>query len=177
MQHGARATNLLDGAGLRPTRARALVLAAILDAGRPLSHPALAELLPDLDRVTVFRSLKALKASGLLHGIQGLDGVLRYVANPASRRGCPGKHPHFLCLECGAMTCLSGQKLPHVRVPEGSEVAGKQFLVYGLCPACSAQNSGEGESGEDATDPIGSRPQRKRPIAGMFSGPNTKVAP
>jgi len=139
MQFETRAEDLIDGAGIRSTKARAQVLAAILSAGRSLSHPELAGLLPDLDRVTVFRSLKALKASGLLHGIQGLDGILRYVANPVGRKGCPGRHPHFLCLECGAMSCLSEQKLPHVRVPVGAEVAGKQYLVYGICPRCSAK--------------------------------------
>ncbi len=151
MTKGTQAVDLLDDAGIRPTKARALVLAAIMEAGRPLSHPALTALLPELDRVTVFRSLKALKTSGLLHGIQGLDGLLRYVANPASRKGCPGKHPHFLCLECGAMTCLPEQRMPHVRVPEGSEVVGKQFLVYGLCPLCSAKNQKSGNPADLAT--------------------------
>lgn len=156
MRFDRRAEDLIDGAGIRLTKSRAQVLSAILAAGRSLSHPELAGLLPELDRVTVFRSLKALKASGLLHGIQGLDGILRYVANPVGRKGCPGRHPHFLCLECGAMSCLSDQKLPHVRVPDGAEVAGKQYLVYGLCPLCGAKS--RSKRGQPAVPGIPGRP-------------------
>ena len=64
MRHEPLAIDILDGAGIRPTKARAQVLEAILSSGRSLSHSELASLLPALDRVTVFRSLKALKASG-----------------------------------------------------------------------------------------------------------------
>ena len=158
MRRGKQTEDLLDGAGIRPTKARAQVLEAIMGAGRSLSHPELAGLLPELDRVTVFRSLKALKASGLLHGIQGLDGVLRYVVNPVGRRGCPGKHPHFLCLECGAMSCLSDQRLPHVRVPEGAEVSGKQYLVYGICPVCRSKGAASPGSTEAAGTTAGHQP-------------------
>jgi len=129
---------LLNEAGLRPTAPRETVLATLLAAGRSLSHPDLADLLPALDRVTVFRSLKTLKASGLLHAVRGIDGILRYFVNPHGKRGCPGSHPHFLCLGCGEMSCLEDQSLPRVEVPRGSEVQGKQLLVYGVCARCSA---------------------------------------
>jgi Fur family ferric uptake transcriptional regulator len=132
---------LLEGAGLRPTEIRQRVLSALLSAGRSLSHRELVELLSGLDRVTIFRSLKLLKKSALVHAVQGIDGTLRYVVNPVERQGCPGGHPHFLCLKCGAMTCLLDQELPRVRVPEGAEVRGKQLLVYGICPSCAAGKS------------------------------------
>ncbi|HUW41704.1 MAG TPA: transcriptional repressor [Rectinemataceae bacterium] len=138
MADDSASCDLLEGAGLRPTEVRRRVLSALLSAGRPLSHRELVELLPGLDRVSIFRSLKLLKEAALLHGVQGVDGTLRFVVNPAERKGCPGGHAHFLCLECGAMTCLLDQELPRVRVPEGAEVRGKQLLVYGLCPACAA---------------------------------------
>jgi Fe2+ or Zn2+ uptake regulation protein len=128
---------LLSEAGLRPTAQRESVLATLLATGRSLSHPELADLLPALDRVTVFRSLKTLKASGLLHAVRGIDGIQRYFVNPRGKRGCPGSHPHFLCLVCGEMSCLEDQVLPRVEVPRGSEVQGKQLLVYGTCARCS----------------------------------------
>ncbi|MGO8692773.1 MAG: Fur family transcriptional regulator [Rectinemataceae bacterium] len=128
---------LLEAAGLRPTEVRQRVLSALLTAGRSLSHRELAELLGGLDRVTIFRSLKLLKRSALVHGVQGIDGTLRYIVNPAERKGCPGGHPHFLCLECGEMTCLLDQELQRVRVSEGAEIRGKQLLVYGICPSCA----------------------------------------
>lgn len=153
---------LLEGAGLRPTEVRQRVLSALLSAGRSLSHRELADLLVGLDRVTIFRSLKLLKKSALVHGVQGVDGTLRYVVNPSERRGgnagCPGGHPHFLCLECGAMTCLLDQELPRVRVSEGAEVRGKQLLVYGICPSCAS-----GKHKRAVHKSVGRKSRLKRP--------------
>jgi len=88
--------------------------------------------------VTIFRSLKNLKKARLVHSVQGIDRTLRYFINPAEKRGCPGGHPHFLCLACGGMSCLSDQQIAIVRVPRGAEVRGKQLLVYGVCPSCAS---------------------------------------
>jgi Fur family transcriptional regulator, ferric uptake regulator len=130
-------TNMLKGAGLRPTPTRQRVLAALMSAGQSLSHAELADALPDLDRVTVFRSLKMLKEVRLVHSVRGTDGTLRFGTNPAQTPGCPGGHPHFLCVECGGMTCLPDQVLPDVRVPRGALVQGKQLVVYGVCARCA----------------------------------------
>ena len=130
-------SSMLRRAGLRSTAARRQVLASFLAAGRALSHREIVNLLFGLDRVTVFRSLKNLKKAHLVHSVQGIDGTLRYVLNQPKNRGCPGGHPHFLCLRCGRMLCLANQRLATVRVPEGAKVYGKQFLVYGACASCS----------------------------------------
>ncbi|HTX73064.1 MAG TPA: hypothetical protein VMC79_09590 [Rectinemataceae bacterium] len=169
MPDASPTARLLLDAGLRPTAVRQRVFAALSAEGRALSHRELAESLGDLDRVSIFRSLKLLKKSGLVHGIQGIDGTFRYVLSvvappaasaqgPGSSKsggatvrsatagsslsssapgGCPGGHPHFLCTNCGIMSCLLDQEMPRVRVPEGSLVRGKQLLVYGLCAACA----------------------------------------
>lgn len=138
MHKSAKPSSVLKDAGLRPTLARQRVLSSLLTAGRSLSHRELVDLLFELDRVTIFRSLKNLKKARLVHSVQGIDGTLRYVPNPTQERGCPGGHPHFLCLECRGMSCLIDQDMPVIRVPERTEVRGKQFLIYGICPSCSS---------------------------------------
>ncbi len=150
---------LLAASGIKPTKSREAVLDALLASGRPLSHPELASRLGALDRVTIFRSLKTLRASGLLHSVRSLDGVLRFVVNPSRDSRCPGSHPHFLCLSCGTMSCLESQELPRVEVPDGAEVSGKQFLVYGLCPSCSRATRAE----------MGTKKKRTRELAGRGS--------
>jgi len=125
-------------AGLRRTRDRGRVLALLLDASRPLTHQELSRRLPDMDRVTLYRVLDALEGGGLLHRIQGAEGVWRYRAHAEETVGCPGGHPHFLCLRCGRMTCLTDQALPRVEVPEGAVVRNKQLVASGLCAACAA---------------------------------------
>jgi Fur family ferric uptake transcriptional regulator/Fur family zinc uptake transcriptional regulator len=135
-----RADQLLQGAGLRPTKARELVLNLLHQAARPLAHHEIA-VRPEaerLDRVTLYRTLSTLQRAGLVHRVQGVDGVWRFRAHAAERVECPGNHPHFLCLSCGAMSCLDEQALPWVSVPEGTEVKGKQLVVYGRCRRCAA---------------------------------------
>jgi hypothetical protein len=36
------------------------------------------------------------------------------------------------------MSCLLGQTMPYVEVPEGTVVEAKQFVVYGICPECAS---------------------------------------
>ena len=135
----------LMGAGLRATPVRRDVLAALTAAGYPVSRQELAAL-PGIeahDRVTLYRTLNRLKAAGLVHAVQGMDGVWRFCAHPPRTPGCPGNHPHFLCRRCGRMRCLIGQRLPHVEVPPDVEVEGKQLVIYGLCADCAALEAKE----------------------------------
>jgi Fur family ferric uptake transcriptional regulator len=139
------AQQILQVAGLRRTKAREAVLSLLCMAERPLAHHEIA-VRPEagrLDRVTLYRTLTALQRAGLVHRIQGVDGVWRFRANATDRVQCPGNHPHFLCLHCGEMSCLDAQRLPWVSVPEGTEVKGKQLVVYGRCGKCAAKEREE----------------------------------
>jgi hypothetical protein len=35
------------------------------------------------------------------------------------------------------MTCLHDQPMPHVQVPPGAVVEGRNFLVFGRCARCA----------------------------------------
>lgn len=131
----------LKGCRLRATAARLAVLGRLSDTGQPVSPSQLGSenLGRSFDRVTIYRTLAALKRTGLVHAVRGTDGVWRYRAHAPAGGRCPGDHPHFLCLRCGLMSCLPGQRLPRVQVPPGAAVKGKQLLVYGLCPDCAAR--------------------------------------
>ena len=140
-----RADELLQVAGLRRTKAREAVLSLLCKAERPMAHHEIA-VSPEadrLDRVTLYRTLTALQGAGLVHRVQGVDGVWRFRAHATERVECPGNHPHFLCLSCGEMSCLDAQTLPWVSVPEGTEVKGKQLVVYGRCRRCAAAHREE----------------------------------
>jgi len=165
-----RVAEALRRAGLRRTRARVMVMEALLAHPRPLSHQDISRLplIAALDRVTLYRTLDVLTRRGLLHAVQGLDGRLRFRLHPHSMAGCPGDHPHFLCRECGHMVCLENQQMPYVKVPDGAQVEGKQMLVYGYCPDCAGQSKGTGadtdgdgasagDQGRDGASAIGQR--------------------
>jgi Fur family ferric uptake transcriptional regulator/Fur family zinc uptake transcriptional regulator len=131
---------ILCVAKLRATHQRKLVLRLLVEKGSPLSHSEISStLVESLDKVTLYRTLQTLKAAGIVHQVQGLDGVWRFCAHDPESKGCPGDHPHFLCLHCGKMFCLTDQRLPRVEVPEGMTVEGKQLVVYGCCSECSPE--------------------------------------
>jgi len=133
-----QAEKLLRRAGLRNTPIRLDILEALILEGRPVTHGEISSIKQGeaLDRVTLYRNLTALQKKGIVHGIMGVDGVWRYCAHDMDQPGCPGNHPHFICLSCKTMICLIGQRLPTVKVPEGYSVTGKRLIVYGLCPKC-----------------------------------------
>ena len=134
-----RAEQVLAGAGLRRTVGRLRILEALIRFDNPVSHAELSELqeLSDMDRVSIYRNLSLFSRSGLIHSVMGEDGVTRFRFHSSRYKGCPGNHPHFLCLSCSKMICLTGQRLPSVDVPEGFTVSGKQLTVYGYCDQCA----------------------------------------
>lgn len=146
-----QAQELLKWAGLKKTKIRLEILESLIWESRPLSHAELSSLerLSSLDRVTVYRNLAALQKSGIVHGIMGVDGIWRYCAHDMNQPGCSGNHPHFICLSCKTMICLTGQRLPTVKVPEGYTVSGKRLLVYGYCPACRKKSDPGADSSQN----------------------------
>ncbi|MCK6530637.1 transcriptional repressor [Myxococcota bacterium] len=139
----------LRSAGLRCTPARLSVLGTLDALGQPVTHADLSAH-PDvagMDDITLYRTLGTLVDAGLIHRVQGIDGAWRYCVQPRDRAGCPGNHPHFLCTGCRRMECLVDQAMPRVRVPEGAEVRGRHFVVYGRCAACAAASAGSGAPG------------------------------
>lgn len=150
---------LLDLAGLRRTRARRVVLEMLNRVDRPLSHQEIA-CSPEtchLDRVTLYRTLTTLQQAGLLHRVQGIDGVWRFRGHRAHSGKCGGNHIHFLCLACNRMSCLPEQPLPWIEEPAGAEVFGKQLVVYGRCAQCRSRgNIGETDQPDGARDSDGS---------------------
>jgi len=169
------ATELLRRSGARATAVRVRVLEILLRAGCPVSQPDLTRSaeLAGCDRVTLYRTLKLLREAGLAHAVQGVDGSWRFCAQVPGAQGCPGNHPHFLCLSCGRMVCLAEQKLPHVEVPPGVEVQGKQLVVYGRCRPC-AEGRGAGSRAAESAAPArlrGLRAPRATRTARSGEGP------
>ncbi|MDR3354695.1 MAG: transcriptional repressor [Synergistaceae bacterium] len=138
---GAHAENVLKKtlrtAGLKVTPLRIEVLGRLTDAARPLSHSEIQTMMPDIDRVTLYRTLSSFVDADIAHQVQGLDGMWRFCAHARDESRCPGNHPHFLCLSCGTMVCLTDQVMPRINVPEGCIVSGKQLVVYGKCQNCA----------------------------------------
>lgn len=139
----AELRNAIRAVGLRSTAPRVAVLNWLRQARAPLSHGEIAEALaPDgFDRATIYRNLVDLTEAGLLRRIDVGDHVWRFErdAGDGSARSAEPTHPHFVCVDCGALSCL-----PEVSVaisPKPGSQRSKigdvsQVLLQGHCGHC-----------------------------------------
>ena len=136
-----RIKNRLRRASLRATPHRIRILSLLEQEARPLSHLEILQSITEfrLDRVTLYRILASLTEAGIVHQVQGTDGIWRFCAHDETDNQCPGGHPHLLCEKCGTMMCLNHTRMQHVDVPEDFEVHHKQLIIVGLCAKCRKQ--------------------------------------
>lgn len=129
---------MLRGAGLRSTAARMSVLQMLRKAKSPMSHAELAaELMPlGFDKATIFRNLADLSDAGLVLRHELGDHVWRFeLLDPQHAEN--GAHPHFVCVECGNVTCLGSLNLtPKLKTVNDQIGRVTEVLLRGHCKNC-----------------------------------------
>jgi Fur family ferric uptake transcriptional regulator len=129
-------SDILREKGLRATKGRMEVLQLFFEAGRPLVHKQISEMLRlKLDRASVYRILNAFMQAGILHQAY-VDGTSRVYELPDKCEGT-NCHPHFSCRRCGVTTCLDNLKVNYSgSLAKGFIAEKKKVLIEGLCPKC-----------------------------------------
>ncbi len=125
--------DLLRTAGLKVTSGRVRVLDALRAASQPLSHADIETLLPDADRVTLYRVLDSLVACGLALKAVDARGVFRFSVSGAQREH--KEHVHFRCTDCGGVFCLKAAPPP--KLPRGFRLGTVEFDISGVCAQCN----------------------------------------
>lgn len=126
--------------GLRATPARIATLRLLKEASAPLTHAETASHLESLgiDKATVFRNLNDMVSAGLLRRTELGDHVWRFeLIGNDNHDG--SAHPHFICVDCGVVSCLGNVKLTagSIRLSrEYGEVT--EILLRGHCNDCSS---------------------------------------
>lgn len=135
MMREADFRRLLEESGIRITDQRLALLQELSRIRVPISHPELTERMAQgmLDRATIYRNLLSLTESGLLIRTQLGDNVWRYEL-PRAKGKEHRKHPHFVCTDCGDVTCLSENSVTLKGASLRSRVV--EVQLRGLCPAC-----------------------------------------
>ena len=104
--------------GVRVTAARLDVLCVLLRAKRALTHQEIHDDVPDLDRVTLYRTLDCLTEHGITHKISGDDRVFRYASQQHTPQAVSNhQHSHFKCTRCAQIFCLD-ESLSATQLPE-----------------------------------------------------------
>jgi len=130
---------MLRAAGLRATAARVAVLRLLHGLDAPTSHPEVHAALSEegWDRATLYRNLNDLTDKGLLRKSDLGDHLWRYeLAGDDHHEG--ENHPHFLCTECGDVSCLPDLVLPHMPgAPKALQKGVVDIQFRGTCDACA----------------------------------------
>ena len=109
-------------------------------AKSPQSH---ADIVADLqpmgfDPTTLYRNLIDLSEAGLVTRRDLGDHVWRFeMQGPASNH--PGGHPHFVCTDCGEVSCLpdgSVKVMPMAGVFRAMAVDNLEVQLKGRCDRC-----------------------------------------
>ena len=132
---------VLRDSGLRSTNPRVAVLQHLQAHRGPLSHGELVEVLADLgfDAATIYRNLTDLTGAGLLNRINLGDNVWRFELRERSK-ATPPEHPHFVCIECGEVTCLSEVRVKLTPAPGSIKSVVNSIsdiVIKGQCMQCA----------------------------------------
>ena len=102
---------LLRAAGLRSTAPRIAVLEYFHEHAGPNSHAELFKALADkgFDRATIYRILMDLAEADILSRTDLGDHVWRFeLKKGVGSVKHTEEHPHFVCVDCGEVSCLPG---------------------------------------------------------------------
>ena len=145
--------NSLKERGIRLTRQRRILLDLIDKSGRHLDADTLCQLAqekdPKLNRVTVYRTLKLLKMSGLIDelDLMHVGGDQHYYETRLKQ-----EHAHLVCLRCGKVEEFFGEPLQKMRKQIesnlGFQIVSARTEMGGYCPDCQALRAQEKNSAE-----------------------------
>lgn len=120
--------------------------AVIETLGKRSDHPtaesiyeAVRKRLPDISRMTVYRTLDLLVEIGNVRKVGQFGSSVRY--DPITAR-----HHHLACIRCDALVdlhdpALDGLDLPAIR-RTGFKVTDYSVMFTGVCPACRREATG-----------------------------------
>ncbi len=122
--------------GLRATPARVATLLVLREASSPLTHAEVTDCLSEhgFDKATVFRNLNDMASAKLLNRSELGDHVWRFEIADGDEHA---SHPHFVCVDCGSVTCVE-----ELELTKKSKTASKQvgqvteILLRGHCNDC-----------------------------------------
>ncbi len=135
--------NLLTEGRLRVTQPRKLIMQVLAGSEAAVSQADIEKALESqVDRVTVYRTLKSFEEAGIIHKISDTDSVTKYALclDDCHKGGAHShNHAHFHCNACGNTTCLNSVRIEVPDLPKGYQVSETNLIVSGLCTACLAK--------------------------------------
>lgn len=130
--------NILKKADLRHTKVRESVLDIMLKSEHAVTSGDIDNAFVDMDRITLYRTLKTFEEKGIIHKILDQSGSSKYAmcAADCSEHHHHDSHLHFHCEACGNTFCLDDTSTPEVNLPAGYKPKTTSVVVSGICDKC-----------------------------------------
>lgn len=130
---------LLRHKGLRVTHTRKKVLRIFQQKDHEaLANADIEKQFPDIDRITLYRTLKTFEQKGILHQVIDGTSTSKYAlcSHDCTVHDHQDEHAHFNCVQCGKTVCLEETTLPEINVPEGYQLQERYLVLSGVCNDC-----------------------------------------
>jgi len=129
---------LLKSKGLNVTDIRRRVLIALMQPGRALTQKELEEELErqlgQVDRVTLYRTIRVLLEKGIIHQIPIDAQLVKYKLAGEHKKS---DHPHFHCSCCNKLVCMPQLNIKQNMLPGGFTMQTVSLVIEGVCPQCN----------------------------------------
>lgn len=122
---------------VRPTAMRMLVYEVLEKNRKAMNLNEIEKHFENVERSTIFRTLKTFEENHIIHGIDDGTGAIKYALCADDCFCQPSDlHVHFLCNRCGQTQCLKNIPLPYLVLPEGFSFESANFVIQGTCSNC-----------------------------------------
>ena len=128
---------ILDRKAIKLTAMRRLVLDVLIENRKALNLYEIEKQFDNVDRSTIFRTLKTFQDNYLIHSVDDGTGAIKYaLCDDDCTCNLEDLHIHFLCNNCGQTHCLKNIPIPVLDMPDGFDLQSANFVVKGTCPNC-----------------------------------------
>ena len=122
---------------IKPTSMRQLVYEILLKYQKAMSLYEIEQQFDNVERSTIFRTLKTFQDNNLIHSIDDGTGAVKYaLCDDECTCNLDDLHVHFLCNKCGQTHCLKDMPVPKMDLPENFSFESANFVIKGICPIC-----------------------------------------
>ncbi len=122
---------------VKPTAMRGLVMEILLEQKTAISLKELESKFTQVDKSTLFRTLKTFEEKNVIHSIEDGSGSVKYAVCHDSCDCNPSDlHVHFRCTKCEKTFCLNEIPVPQIKLPVGFTLENVNMVVKGICANC-----------------------------------------
>jgi Fur family ferric uptake transcriptional regulator len=129
--------NKLEQRNIKPTAMRKLVYGILSKQKKALSLIEIEEQFENVDRSTIYRTLKTFQDNLLIHSVDDGTGSIRYaLCDDDCTCSLDDLHYHIFCTKCGQTRCLKDIPISKVGLPQGFSIESANFVIKGVCSDC-----------------------------------------